>query len=641
MRKVALGLAAVVLLIVVVLIALPAFVPASAYKGRIEAAAAEALGRPVTIGDDLALSLFPRFRFSVDGLEIANAPGMSDRPFASVEAADIGVDLLPLLGGRVVIDRFVLVRPEINLERNAKGEVNWMLGAAERAPEEPDAPQEAELPQDVNLGDVRLVDGVLTYADAVENTAYAARDINLDIALSGLADPLKIDGGLVFEDRPVSLDVRIDTIRAIQNGEAADIRANLSLADAKVRFNATTIAGEAFAYAGDLDVDAPSVRDLLSWVGAEAPMAYGFGPLQVSGALSGGDTALAFENAKLRFDDINGAGRLAANWSSDTPSLTGALTLKTLDLRPYAPPTQSQSAGLAPWSDEPIDFSGMKTVDLDFEIDTDAILLPTLTIDESALKATLKDGRLTADLTSLSLYGGSGSGELTLDGRRAAAALTGAFQLSGLQAQPFVKDASGFDVIRGVADLSLDLKSSGRSQAQLVNGLAGAAAFSVKDGALVGVNLAQLARTVGAFKAGGVQGLLAQASEGAAQTDFAEFSASALIVNGVARTDNIRLVGPFIRAAGGGQVNLSAQTVDLRLTPQITTAASSADPEPAGAADGAEAAAEPRTFGAPLLIRGKLDSARVTVDAAATSAATGTVKSACGTGSTRGIGRNS
>ncbi|MEL7029845.1 MAG: AsmA family protein, partial [Pseudomonadota bacterium] len=378
MGKIAIGVGGAVVLVIVLLLAAPLFIPASAFKDQIEARASDSLGRQVTVGDELSLSLFPQFKFAVTDLTIANAPNMSDETFASVARADIGVNLLPLLGGRVAIDRFVLIEPTINLERNAAGEVNWMLVAEEQATaqEETGAASSGDLPGDINLGDVRLVDGQVRYRDAVEGVSYDVSDINLDVALKSFSSPLTLDGDLVFQERPVALDVNVSTIRAIQQGKKAQIRAKLSLDDARVAFSADTIEGDEFTYTGDIDVNAPSVRGLLTWFGQAAPMEYGFGPLEVAGDISGDATSMRFEQAKLRFDDMRGGGRLAADWASGKPSFDGALALDALDLRPYMPPPDDAAdQAMAPWSTETIDFSGMGTVDLNFEIETDKTLV--------------------------------------------------------------------------------------------------------------------------------------------------------------------------------------------------------------------------------------------------------------------------
>ena len=627
MRKLLLYGGGLIVAIIALLLIAPMFIPASAYKGQIEKQASAALGRQVTIGDDLSLSLFPGFRFAVTELEIANAPDMTAPAFAQVAEADIGVGLAPLLGGQVVIERFVLREPVINLEKNAKGEVNWELGApaeeaapapSEQAGEPAPAPSG---PSDLRLGDVRLINGSLTYRDATTETAYAASDINLSIGLERLAAPLTVDGDLIFEGRPVKLDARVATLKALQDGEPADLRVKATLDDATVDFEASTLGGETLAFAGDLAVDAPSVRSLMEWLGAEAPTETGFGLLKISGAVTGTETSVAFENARLAFDDIKGEGAFRADWGGERPALGGQLALEALDLRPYVPAETSGEAdesgdaapaeaggdaaggGLQPWDTAEIDFSGLKTVDADFDLTTGAILLPTLTINESALKTTLTNGLLTADLTRLALYEGTGKGKLTVNARGRNARIAANFDLDGVLAGPLVQDVASTDRLAGAGSARFDITTQGRNQASLIRGLNGDGGFALTDGAIRGINLANAARALGAFKEGGLSAAAAQAQSAAAQTDFANFSASFTMRNGVMTTDDVSLLNPYLRLTGGGKVNLPKQTVDLRLEPRIV-----------GAAEGQGGQTDAEGVGAPLRIKGKLDDAKLTLD---------------------------
>ena len=51
---------ALIALVVVIVFVAPNLVPAAAYKERLETSASEALGRRVTVGDDLSFRIFPR-----------------------------------------------------------------------------------------------------------------------------------------------------------------------------------------------------------------------------------------------------------------------------------------------------------------------------------------------------------------------------------------------------------------------------------------------------------------------------------------------------------------------------------------------------------------------------------------------------
>ncbi len=126
---------------------------------------------------------------------------------------------------------------------------------------------------------------------------------------------------------------------------------------------------------------------------------------------------------------------------------------------------------------------------------------------------------------------------------------------------PFLTAAIGFDKIEGSGRLKASLAGQGRNQAEIMRTLGGTATFAFNDGAWRGVNLAQIARTV--------QAALTGASTGAAaKTDFAELAADLGVVSGVATTENLRLLNPFVRLDGKGTIGIGAQTIDMRIAPR-------------------------------------------------------------------------
>ena len=120
MGRILFGLFAIVGLLIAIALFAPGLIPVAQFKPQIETAASEALGRKVTIGDDLSLQFFPRAAFRVNGLEVANADGFDAAYFMRVDKAEIGVKIAPLLSRSVDVDQFVLIGPDINLSRRAR-----------------------------------------------------------------------------------------------------------------------------------------------------------------------------------------------------------------------------------------------------------------------------------------------------------------------------------------------------------------------------------------------------------------------------------------------------------------------------------------------------------------------------------------
>ena len=121
------GVLALVLLAVLAVLALVWLVDPNVYRSRIAARRPNALGRPVTLGGDLRWNIGWDIGIeSTDG-SIGNAPGFGETPFARWRSLRLGLDTRALMRQRCVIDQLELDGLELNLQRNAAGEGNWIF----------------------------------------------------------------------------------------------------------------------------------------------------------------------------------------------------------------------------------------------------------------------------------------------------------------------------------------------------------------------------------------------------------------------------------------------------------------------------------------------------------------------------------
>ena len=117
--------------VILALLIIPAFINVQQYRPQIEKMASTALGRPVAIGGDIRLSLFPRAGLSFSDLRIGNPPGFQEKEFVVVQSFEARVKLLPLISKEVEIKRFVVQDPRIVLEKRRDGLGNWQgIGGA-------------------------------------------------------------------------------------------------------------------------------------------------------------------------------------------------------------------------------------------------------------------------------------------------------------------------------------------------------------------------------------------------------------------------------------------------------------------------------------------------------------------------------
>ncbi len=114
MKKLLIGLVALVFLAVVILIAAPFFIPVGTYKDQIAERTREATGRELEIRGDFALSLLPRFELVVEDVVFANAPGAGQPEMVTLKSLLVQLQVWPLLSGEIKVDSFVLIEPRMS-----------------------------------------------------------------------------------------------------------------------------------------------------------------------------------------------------------------------------------------------------------------------------------------------------------------------------------------------------------------------------------------------------------------------------------------------------------------------------------------------------------------------------------------------
>lgn len=124
MKKLLVIIGALVALVIVALLIAPMVIPVDTYKKELLAQVEKATGREARIEGDFGISLFPTVKFTAGKFSLANVKGGKAATMVSLEQLNVQVAVLPLLGGNVVIDSFVLDKPVINLEVDRQGRPN-------------------------------------------------------------------------------------------------------------------------------------------------------------------------------------------------------------------------------------------------------------------------------------------------------------------------------------------------------------------------------------------------------------------------------------------------------------------------------------------------------------------------------------
>jgi AsmA protein len=570
MKKLLIGVGVIILLIVAVVVAVPFFVPIDSMKAELVSKVKQATGRDLRINGKVSFSVLPSLALEAENVSFANPPGAASPDMAKLGKLEVDLKLIPLLSWRVEVAKLALIDPVIDLEVDKQGRPNWQFATAPAAPAAPATPA-APAPaasagggvglKELQLDDVRLENGTVTYSDLRSGEKLELDKVAMTLSLPGLDSPFKADGSAVYRGETMPLTVTLANPRSLLAGKGSAVTLKLDAKPVSFDFAGTAASTSPLKLDGTVALKVPSLRGLAQWAGVPLDAPGGFGPLSLAGKVSLAGNKMSFKEAKLALDQINAQGELTVETGGARPALKGQLAVDKLDLNPYLERPSAASGAASGWSDTPLDLGALKSADLDFNLSANALQYRKLQVGKSALAVRLKDGRFEADLNQLALYQGGGKGKVVVDGSGGVPALELQLALSQVQLEPLLNDYMAMDRLRGVGAINLNVSGHGKSQRDIVSTLGGNASLDVTNGKIKGMNLVAMMKNVAAAFEGGARSTQ--------ETDFVALTGTFTIANGIAHNNDLQLKSADLPMTGAGTIDLPHRTVDYKVTPRV------------------------------------------------------------------------
>lgn len=553
--------------------------PRAELRGEFERRLERMIGRDVEIAGPLRVTLFPVAGFSAEDVRIANVASGQAPFLARARRVAAGMELLPyVFGGRIVVDRLVLEDPEIHLELDAQGRPNWTLAPTPSPAPRPEPAPERRL-KDMSLEEVRISGGLIDYFDARDGDSWRLDEPELRTSVSSLDAPMRLRGGVMFRGERVSLDAAIARARPLLAGQPAAVEGTLESAPVQAEFNGQ-IAGAGEYFTGRVVARGESARRVAEWFGAPIAPSAGFNAFEVNGELTANNKRVAFRNAALAIDALRGRGDFTLESHQGRPYVSGVLEIEALDLNPYIVPPEQVAAGETPsveaaeavviaaapdarrpWPTQRIDLSVLKSLDANLELQTDSLRALRLQAGRAHLSVVMMDGFLAGTIHRLDLYGGRGRGRIEIDARETNLRLAQEFNVQNVRALDFLGDAANFTGLEGQADVAINWTGRGENWDGLFSSLSGRGRLAVREGAIRGVDLGGVARTIQRA----ISGDLINPN---ARTRFSAASANFAIADGEMATDDFVLDTADLRINTIGVIDLGEQQLNMRIVPR-------------------------------------------------------------------------
>jgi len=174
-----------------VILLLPFFLNADAFRPMIETQLTNTLGRTVTMGK-LTFSLM-HGSLMADEIVICDDPAFSDVPFLQAQKLDVGIEIIPLLMHRQVrITDLTINTPSIQLIQHASGKWNYSsLGST--ASQSTPSQQQTSMP-DFSIGQLKIISGN-AMVSSIPKTAkpFEYSEINLTVKQFSFLKPFPFE----------------------------------------------------------------------------------------------------------------------------------------------------------------------------------------------------------------------------------------------------------------------------------------------------------------------------------------------------------------------------------------------------------------------------------------------------------------
>lgn len=555
------------------------------YKPRIEQAVKDRTGRTLKLQGDIKAALFPSL--GADVAKVSLSERGSDQDFVSLDLAHASVAVLPLLHGEVVVDKIRLKGLKANVVKGKDGKFNFddLLQASAEKPGSQPAPSGKKGPEEESkvkfeVAGVDIEDSSASYRDLAAGKALAVSGLKLSTGRLGE----KADGKLQFSASLKGSNPALDLKADLRGDYSVDLPAKryvLSKVDGAVKgtldkdaIEATLKLPEVRASAKALEI--PSLNAEISVSGADMPK-----PLKVPVAGSvHADLEKQTMNAELtsKFDESNIRAKLGLAKFSP-PAYLFDVNVDKLNLDQYFPPKPKPaagsggqdkggaSAGSAKQEDTPIDLSALKDLNANGKLQVGALQAKGLKLANVKAEVKAANGRLDVNPYSASLYEGSMTGSLAVlaAGNRVSVKES----LANVQVGPLLRDVAQQDRLEGRGNVSLDVAGAGATVEALKRSLDGSAKVNLKDGAIKGINVAEILRKVKSLGGKSEEG----AADASQKTDFTELNATFAIKNGVAHNQDLDVKSPLIRVGGAGDIDIGRSSIDYTVKASVVASA--------------------------------------------------------------------
>jgi len=493
------------------------------FKAEITTKVGQQTGRELQIAGDIGWTIYPSLGLSLTDVKLSNPKGFAPEQMLEVSELTAAVALMPLFNKDLQIQQLHLDGVTANLVSRKDGSSSMDGLTADKSTKTTETgsatSQQLQL-QDLSISNLQLN----LLSEGSPEQRLSLKSLKLSDFKANEWAPLDFE--LVVLSGQTQLDVKASAqLQLSENNQLVQLK----------------------DFVVETDFTGVPVKQL---------------SLETELKLALDKKQLEWQWKKLQLDEIKGSGQLSVNYAKQA-AIKLDLQLDEVDTASYISDNSAeQAATTAQQNSAEPDLSALRQFDLDLKLAVKTLKAAGLHTENLQLALTNKAGLVQIQNASADLYQGKVLAKATLDARKTPVSYSFNKQLSGLALRPLLTDGADIDLLSGTAKLTIEGRGHSLLPEQIKKNLLATGSFEVTDGALYGVNIAQMIRNAKATLKNE-----AQTDDNTEQkTDFSSLTGSFDLTEGVLTNPDLKMAAPLLRLAGKGSANLLNEELDYQLS---------------------------------------------------------------------------
>lgn len=595
------------------------------YKNDIIGLVKKQTGRTLAIPGKISLSVFPWIGIDLGAIQLSNAKGFGDKPFASMKHLQVRAKLWPLLQQKLEADTILIDGLELNLAKNQQGISNWddLSGQTSSSPAKPSEATTSATKEKINsknilaaiaLNGIKIENAQFNWHDQQLKQKFSVNDVQLN--LGKLRPETKIPLSLQFHVKENSLDATISLKTAIHISSSleqislsdTEISSALSVAGLKRKltpqlnsalmqldinqqtFNTkqltitennlsitTKVAVEKLStqpyFTAQVNINRFNPRETAKSFAITLPaMSDNKALTQLSAQLNvnGHAKDLKLQNIELSLDDTRLVGN--ARYQPMPASSSLNIVIDQVNLDRYLPePVKSEKpnkqAKTTATEAAIIPLALLSLVNADAKLKIEKFQVKNTHWKNLDLVAHSKNGYVQVKPLTLDGYGATVKTALNIKRVKNTATLSGDINIENIEAGQLINDLLQKDKLKGRTTIMADFSSKGIKLSELKQNLNGKLQLQLKEGTLKGFDLHHEQKVLEAK----VKRQPEPKAPVPAETKIANLTASAVINNGLLTNKDLRAATPLSRVIGHGTVNIPKEQINYTASAKFTS----------------------------------------------------------------------